>query len=153
MDSTALPTYQNLPTQLRQLFISAIRCNPVEWLLPPQNDEVFDSFDHRFARLQAYALGQGFAIIKGKSWSAAPQRQYFCIHHGSKTRNDRRLEEVVERDSEGEITSRRRIIYRKLPILPAFPYSSWQLLVDGLKSRSASSRVSRTRRKVLKRGS
>src|SRR5271155_1546783 len=108
MDPTALPTYQNLPEHLRRPFLNAVGRNPTEWLLLPQNDEVFDTFDHCFARLHAYALGHGFAVTKGKSWTITPRRQYLCIHHSSKTRNDRRLEEEVERDSEKRITSRRQ---------------------------------------------
>jgi len=109
MDSTALPTYRNLPEQLRRPFLNAICRNPVEWLVAPRNDEVFDSFIHFYARLQAYALGQGFAVVKGKNWSTGtPRRLYHCIYHGTKRQNDDMLEAEVQRDTEDNIISRRQ---------------------------------------------
>jgi hypothetical protein len=34
--------------------------------------------------------------------------ELLCIHHSSETRSDRQLEQDVERDLEGKITSRRK---------------------------------------------
>jgi hypothetical protein len=61
MDATTLPTFQNILTHLR-----AVRANHLEWLLPPNTDEVFDSSDACLAPLQAFALSQGFAVVTGK---------------------------------------------------------------------------------------
>ena len=36
-----------------------------QWLLPPTDDE-FESSEQCLARLQAFALGQGFAVITGR---------------------------------------------------------------------------------------
>jgi hypothetical protein len=66
MDLTTLPAFQNLPSYLREPFLRAVRVNPLEWLLPPNTDEVFDCSDACLARLQAFALGQGFAVVTGK---------------------------------------------------------------------------------------
>ena len=34
--------------------------------------------------------------------------EFLCIYHGTQTRNDRQLEQDVERDPKGKITSRRK---------------------------------------------
>ena len=66
MDPTALPTFQNLPAHLREPFLRAVRGNPLQWLLPPYTDDEFDSSEQCLARLQAFALGQGFAVVTGE---------------------------------------------------------------------------------------
>ena len=83
MDPTTLPTFQNLPAHLRDPFLRAVRSNPLEWLLPPISNETFESSTHCLARLQAYALGQGFAVVTGKVYrDGTPRWQFLCIHHG-----------------------------------------------------------------------
>jgi len=37
------------------------------WLIPPQDGELFNRLDEAFARLQGYALGAGFAVVKGST--------------------------------------------------------------------------------------
>jgi hypothetical protein len=71
--------------------------------------EVFDNPDVCKERLQGWALSQGFAIVQksGSLKSARPRFEFRCIHHGDKTANTHQLEEHVERDEEGTITSRR----------------------------------------------
>jgi len=66
MEPTALPTFQNLPTHLREPFLRAARRNPLQWLLLPHTDDEFESSEQCLARLQAFALGQGFAVITGR---------------------------------------------------------------------------------------
>ena len=65
-EPTALPAFLALPTHLRQPFLNAVSKNPLDWLLPPTTGEVFESSDQCLARLQAYAFGQGFAVVTGK---------------------------------------------------------------------------------------
>ena len=109
MDPTTLPTFQNLPVHLRDPFLRAVRSNPLEWLLPPTNNETFESSTHYLARLQGYTLGQGFAVVTGKVYrDGTPRWQFLCIHHSQKTRNDRKLEAEVEKDSEGTILTERK---------------------------------------------
>jgi hypothetical protein len=109
MDPTTLPTFQNLPTHLREPFLRAVRANPLEWLLPPNTEEVFDSSDACLARLQALAIGQGFAVVTGKvNRQGTPRWQFRCIHHSTKTRNNRQLEDEVERDVENKILTNRK---------------------------------------------
>ena len=82
MDPTTLPTFQNLPAHLRDAFLRAVRSNPLDWLLPPANNETFESSKHCLARLQAYTLGQGFAVVTGKvHQDGTPRWQFLCIHH------------------------------------------------------------------------
>jgi hypothetical protein len=109
MDPTTLPTFQNLPTHLREPFLRAVRANPPEWLLPPNTEDVFDSSDACLARLQAFALGQGFAVVTGRvNRQGTPRWQFWCIHHSTKTVNKRRLEEEVERDVNNKVITNRR---------------------------------------------
>ena len=109
MDPTTLPTFQSLPTHLREPFLRAVRVNPLKWLLPPNTDEVFDSSDASLARLQAFALGQGFAVVTGKvNRQGTPRWQFRCIHRSTKTRNDRQLEQEVQRDLDNKIVSDRK---------------------------------------------
>jgi len=51
MEPTALPTFQNLPTHLRDPFLRAVRRNPLQWLLPPYTDDEFESSKQCIARL------------------------------------------------------------------------------------------------------
>ena len=82
---------------------------PTAWLISPQDSELFDRPDEAFARLQGYALGAGFAVVKGPT---TPIRKiYQCIHHGRATRNIRKLSDRVERDPNNPkviISSRKR---------------------------------------------
>ena len=104
MDPTALPTFQNLASHLRDAFLGAVHTNPLQWLLPPQTNDEFESSEQCLARLQAFALGQGFAVVTGRVYrEGTPRWQFRCVHHSSKTRNVRKLELEVERDSENKV--------------------------------------------------
>jgi hypothetical protein len=46
-------------------------------------------------------------VVVGKSNKNA-FIEFLCIHHGAETRNDRQLEQQVERDLKGKIVSRRK---------------------------------------------
>ena len=78
-----------LTATARTALETAVAHVPTAWLIPPQDGELFDRPDEVFARLQGYALGTGFAVVKG---STTPTRKiYQCIHHGGATRNIRKL--------------------------------------------------------------
>jgi hypothetical protein len=82
---------------------------PPAWLLPPQSGEVFDSLDHCDRRLRDYSLAEDFNIVrKGGGSKSNPSWRFFCLHHGIATQNTRRLEDRVERDEEGTMTSKRQ---------------------------------------------
>src|SRR5947207_5861861 len=88
---------------------TAVARVPTAWLIPPQDGELFDRPDKAFGRLQGYALGAGFAVVKGPT---TPIRKiYQCIHHGGAIRNNRKLSDQVERDPDNPkviISSRKR---------------------------------------------
>src|SRR5271163_3046220 len=79
------------------------------YLLPPVSGELFDSLEHCNRRLRGWALAEGFDIVRrGGGTKAAPAYRFKCIFHGNVTRNDRKLEDTVEKDSEGKVVSRRK---------------------------------------------
>jgi hypothetical protein len=82
---------------------------PPSYLLPPISGELFDSLEHCNRRLRGWALAEGFDIVRqGGGTKVAPAYRFKCIFHGDVTRNDRKLEDTVEKDSEGKIVSRRK---------------------------------------------
>ena len=54
-----------LTATARTALETAVARVPTAWLIPPQDGELFDRPDEAFARLQGYALGAGFAVVKG----------------------------------------------------------------------------------------
>ena len=82
---------------------------PAAWLLPPQSGEVFDNLEHCNERLRGYALAEGRDIVRnGRGTKINPSYRFRCIFHGEKTQNNRKLEDRVEYDDEGKITSKRQ---------------------------------------------
>jgi len=109
MDPTTLPTFQNLPTYLRKPFLRAVNQNPLAWLLQPTTDEVFNSSNRCWARLQAFAFSLGFTVVTGKVYSSrTPRWQFRCIHHSIKSQNNRRLEPEMEKNTKGIIVITRK---------------------------------------------
>ena len=81
---------------------------PLSYLLPPCSGELFGSLDKYNNRLRGYALAEDFDIIKhGGGTKSTPSKRFKCIFYGSNARNYRKLEDRVERDLEGKITSKR----------------------------------------------
>jgi len=98
-----------IPVHQRGTFDRAIAALAPGFLEYPVTGEVFQSKVACKTRLQAFALSQGFAVVIGKSnKDGTPFVEFLCVHHGTQSRNDRELEEEVERDPEGNITSRRQ---------------------------------------------
>jgi hypothetical protein len=81
----------------REALVKAVARVPPAWLLAPREGELFDGPEAVYARLQGYALGAGFAVVKGQG-STPVRKNYWCIHHGTKTQNNRKLSESVEKD-------------------------------------------------------
>jgi len=80
---------------------------PPSYLLEPSSGELFEGLEECNRRLRGYALAEGFDIVRhGGGTKALPSYRFKCIFHGSTTQNHRKLEDYVERDSEGKITSR-----------------------------------------------
>jgi hypothetical protein len=82
---------------------------PPSYLLPPLSGELFDSLEDCNRRLRGYAFAEGFDVVrKGGGTKANPSYRFKCLFHGSNTQNNRKLEDRVELDSEGKISSKRR---------------------------------------------
>ena len=102
--------YPDCPDDARERIEKVVRSLPVESLDPLLNNEVVQSADACLRRLQGFALSEGFAVVKvsGSLTSKRPRIQYKCVHHGKETRNFRQLEDHIDHDAEGAVTSRRR---------------------------------------------
>jgi hypothetical protein len=82
---------------------------PPSYLLVPSSGELFKGLEECNRRLRGYVLAEGFDIIKhGGGTKAIPSYRFKYIFHGSSTQNHRKLEDHMEKDSEGKITSRRQ---------------------------------------------
>jgi hypothetical protein len=99
----------SVPQHQHSTFDRAIAGLATDVLGYPVTGEVFGSKAECKARLQGFALSQGFAVVVGKSsQDGTPRTEFLCIHHDTVTRNHRGLEDEVEKDSEGKITSKRQ---------------------------------------------
>jgi hypothetical protein len=86
-----------------------VRALPPAYLLPPCSGEIFEGLEACNRRLRGYALAEGFDIVrKGGGTKANPSYRFRCIFHGTTTQNNRKLEEFVEKDSDGKIVSKRQ---------------------------------------------
>ena len=100
--------HPELPDGIRNPLIDAVGCLPRKWLMPPKNGEVFDTFLAGQERVLGYSLAAGFQIVGGQG-STKVRKNIWCIHHGERTRNNRKLSERVEKDPiTKEIISTRR---------------------------------------------
>jgi hypothetical protein len=99
----------SVPKHQRRAFDRAVAELPTDFFSFPVTGEVFESKAECKARVQGFALSQGFAVVVGKSsHDGTPRAEFLCIHHGTVTRNHRKLEDEVEKDSEDNITSKRQ---------------------------------------------
>jgi MULE transposase-like protein len=93
----AASTSETVTAELRAQLDEAVADVPPAHRLHPSRDEVFESKEAAFARLQDWAFVQGFAIVKESAKSSGGQvkRLYLdCVHHKKGTRNTRKLDEV-----------------------------------------------------------
>ena len=100
MEHSDLPVFAAhplCPPHLRQLVEDAVEAFDNAWLLPPQDGEVFATAKEYLARPQGFALSRGFAVVT--RGSDKKRARFLCIHHGEETKNWRKLEQHVERDS------------------------------------------------------
>jgi hypothetical protein len=86
-----------------------INALPAAYLLPPQTGEIFDSIASCERRIRGYSMAQGFDIVfTGGGTRVASGARFECCYHGDTTRNWRHLEDHVEKDEEGKVTSERQ---------------------------------------------
>src|SRR5271154_3406725 len=67
--------------------------------LPDLGHEFFEP-EECFLWLHNFSFCQGFAVVKGSGSDATGRKRYLCIHHGTKTKNTRKLEEHVVKDND-----------------------------------------------------
>jgi hypothetical protein len=89
--------HPELPESIRNPLIDAVGRLPRKWLMPPKDGEVFDTFLTGQERVLSHSLAAGFQTVGGQG-STKVRKNIWCIHHGEKARNDRRLSERVEKD-------------------------------------------------------
>jgi hypothetical protein len=102
-ESTGWLPHPDLPAGIRGRLVAAVDALPREWLMAPKDGEIFDSVQSGQNRVLGYSLAAGFQSVGGQG-SSAVRKNIWCIHHGNLTRNDRKLSERVERDSESPKT-------------------------------------------------
>ena len=93
----AASTSETVTAELRAQLNAAIANIPPAHRLHPSRDEIFESKEAAFIRLQDWAFINGFAIVKESSKTKAGQvnRVYLdCVHHKKATKNSRKLNEV-----------------------------------------------------------
>ena len=94
---------------LREAYERAVNAQPTAWRREPITGEVFKDLAEAERRLRCYSLVVGFDIVRISGGTGVfPAASFACIYHGHKTRNTRGLEEIVTRDNEGNILSRRQ---------------------------------------------
>ena len=80
----------------------------MSWLLAPRTCKAFDDLEHCNRCLRAWAIVEGFDIVRnGGGTTANPSCRFRHIFHGIATKNNRKLEDRVERDEKGRIVSKR----------------------------------------------
>jgi hypothetical protein len=99
--------HRECPTHLIKELKHEVMTLPASFFMKP---ELFDSPIDALRRLNGYALIKGFAVVRtgGSEHSKKPYLNYHCVHWGEETRNYRKLEEHIRRNSEGEIVSDRK---------------------------------------------
>jgi hypothetical protein len=96
--SVSWSPHPDLIAGIRTRLVDAVGKLPRRYLLPPINGELFESIGEADERLLGYSLAAGFQVVGGSGGKTGAKKVFFCIHHGKKTQNNRKLEERVERD-------------------------------------------------------
>ena len=97
------------PKHLVDIYERAVNAQPASYLLPPVTGEVFASIAACEARLRGFALAEGFDIVQtGGGNKRVPSARWLRSQHDVETRNWRKLEDRVEYDEEGAITTKRQ---------------------------------------------
>ena len=86
------------PSHLRKQVEDVAESFNPNWLLPPMDGEVFNSFQECFARLQDYAFSNGFAVVTLSLGTKKARAQFGCVHRAEETKNWRKPEKRIEKD-------------------------------------------------------
>jgi hypothetical protein len=101
--------HPHCPPHLRRQVEDVAQSFDPNWLLPPEEGEIFECANECFHRLQAWAFTRGFAIVTTTSGNEKACAQFCCVHHSEETKNWRKLDKRITKDPEtGEITSNRQ---------------------------------------------
>ncbi|KAL8948976.1 MAG: hypothetical protein Q9222_004882 [Ikaeria aurantiellina] len=88
--------HPSLSEDLTSLIRRIVESIPPTHLEPPATGERFDDADAVANRLQNYAFSQGFAMVTGSCGKG--RKTYLCKHHGTKTKNIRKLDDTPSKD-------------------------------------------------------
>jgi hypothetical protein len=98
------------PEHLRDTLEKAVNAYPPEWLQEPTTGEIYSNMNEAHSRLIAFSLSQGFdVVIAHSTQKPQPVTTFSCIHHGTETKNWRKLPDRVEKDKEGKVIGERKL--------------------------------------------
>ena len=98
------------PEHLRDILEKVVNEYSPEWLQQPATGEVFSSMDEAHSRLVAFSLSQGFNVVCPHSTQKPqPVSTFSYFHHGTETKNWRKLPERVEKDEKGNVVGKRKL--------------------------------------------
>jgi hypothetical protein len=100
---TTWKAHAECPAHLREQVEQFGNSITPSWRTEPFIGDVFDSSDHAFACVQAYAFLNGFAVVKWRTATKDERARFRCIYHSLNSKNWRELEQRMERDEEGNI--------------------------------------------------
>ena len=106
MTSSAPSSWQphpDLPLKQAEALREAVASLPPSHLLPPSHGEEFPSGEEAVPRLHNYAFAYGFCLVTASGSIKTLRLRLCCKHHGSSTRNTRKIteEDRVEVDEQG----------------------------------------------------
>jgi hypothetical protein len=97
------------PQHHRQALERAVNAMPAEWRGPTKTGDIFEDIVICQRRLQGFSFVEGFAVVTASGGTmACPGRVLKCIFRSLKTQNYCELEDIIEKDKEGKITSQRK---------------------------------------------
>ena len=114
------------PTSLDARKQHAIAHLPPPHLLPPQENELFSSWEEAKARLQDYAFTQGFALVTETHDKKNHLIVLDCTRHHKRVRNTRKVEE------EDRVRANTKVSFNECPYrlrLKKNKDNAWRLIV------------------------
>jgi hypothetical protein len=97
------------PRHLVDVYEKVVNALSSSYLLPPVTGEVFTSIEACEQRLRGFALAERFDIAHtGGGNKRVPGGRWWYGHDGKERRNWRKLEDRIEFNEEGTMTSRRK---------------------------------------------
>jgi len=109
-DLKRLPTYLNLPEDMRGAWLDKAQSFPPSWIEKLHNKQHFQSSEDCLCRLNAYGFVQGCLFVTAKQGGGPDNRIWYfrCSFHSPESLNTRKLESRVARDQDNNITTKRK---------------------------------------------